>query len=338
MKNKIKKGSIVVALTLVIWTWAYQKSEQPLDALGAIKVSRAIDKSLLVTFDGYLLEEFKVTLKGPASEIKDFRDELDKGLEKLEFVFNAENENMDTPGTYSLDVLKFLENSDKIRKRGLTVKSTGIKTIKVIVKQLKEMPMAIQCIDENGSSFLYESITPSLVNMFVHSHWETGVQKAYLVLNPQDKVNARKAPIELFPYVELLPGVRRHADDPVKVKLPSTETPLTDQVLTGSSIAIGYVFSSQTQGKYDVQLTNEQDLIKITQLKATEEAIAAYTAQQYQILIEIKDSDINQELVSRDVIYNLPLSYVAKNEISPPGNISTATFKLVLKTGTPAQK
>ena len=39
---------------------------QTLDALGAIEVSRAIDKSLLVTFDGYLREEFKVTLVGPA--------------------------------------------------------------------------------------------------------------------------------------------------------------------------------------------------------------------------------------------------------------------------------
>ena len=242
---------------------------------------------------------------------------------------------MDKPGTYSLNVLKFLEDSDKISKLGLTVQCTGIKTIDVKVKQLEEKSLTVQCIDENNSSLPYESIIPSQVMMFVHPNWENA--KANLMLHPQDIAKARKSPIQLTPYVELLPGLQRYGD-PVKVKLLSTETPLTDQVLAGSAIAIGYVFSSQTQGKYDVQLSNEEDLISITQLKATDDAIAAYTAQQYQILIEIKDSDINQELVSRDVIYNLPLSYVAKNEISPPVNLPTATFKLVPIIGTSPQK
>lgn len=341
MKNKSKKIIIVIALTLVIWVWAYQASEKSLSVTAILDISRAIDESLLVTFDEEIRKEFEVEIAGPASKINDFKDKLAKGQEKLEFLFNAENESMDEPGTHKLDLLKFLKNSEKIASLELTVKSCGIETVDITVEKLVEQELTVECRDKNNFPLQHETIDPPSVKMFVHKDWVGDVMlKAYLVLNPQDADKARKSAIELTPYVKLLNGVvQRYADDPVKVKLLSTETPLENQKLTGSDLRIGYVFSNQARGEYDVELTNKKDLIRTTLFNATKEAIDAYKLQKYQILIFIRENDINQDDVNqgyilRDVVYNFPQKYVAKNEIYRSSNPQMATFKLVPISGT----
>ena len=139
-KSKTKKIVIVFALTLLIWVWAYQESEQSLpDTSATINISQAIDPSLLVTFDGKLLEkEFEMKVAGPAKEIDELKIALSEGREKLNFDFNAKVELMDSPGDYQLKLLKFLNGSEKITSLGLTVDSCSIKTIDVTVEKASD--------------------------------------------------------------------------------------------------------------------------------------------------------------------------------------------------------
>ena len=83
--------------------------------------------------------------------------------------------------------------------------------LKVIVTQLEEKLLTVQCVDKKGLEIRsYESITPSQVMMFVYPNWEGVRLKANVVLHPQDIVKARKSAIQLIPYVELLPDDLRH--------------------------------------------------------------------------------------------------------------------------------
>ena len=326
--SKIIKSVIVVALTLLIWVWAYQASERLSNSiLATINISRAIDPGLLVTFGEQFEQEFEVTLRGSASKIGDFEEKLNEG-EKLEFVFNAETENMDSPGKHSLDLPTFLENSEKMKSLRLTVKSCSIETIGVTVEKLVEKPLTVECRDENDIPLPHETITPPRVDMFVPKNWDGDMLKAYVMLNQQAKAEARKSAIQRKPYVELH-GERFYADDSVDIKLPPTETRRTDQILPGADIRIGYVFSAQTQGRYEVKLSNLQEIIERAKFSVTKEAISAYKDQQYQMLIEIHDDDINKDSVSREVVYNFPQKFIAINEIELVGTPRRARFKLV---------
>jgi hypothetical protein len=330
-KSKTKKIVIVTVLTLLIWVWAYLETEQNLKDLPAtIKISQAIDPSLLVTFDGQLEKEFEMTVAGPAKEIDDLKSALSEGREKLNFDFNAEVEGMDSPGKHTLNLLKILQDSEKMKSLGLTVDSCSVKNIDVTVEKLVEKQLTVECRDEYDIPLQYETINPPRVKMFVPKDWVgADMLKAYVKLQGQAKEDARKTPVTLKPYIPLIPGEEKLADESVEVKLKSTERPRTERTLPGAEIKIGYVFSTKTKGKYDVRLIDDSKLRSTTSFDATEAAFNAYKEQQYQVLIEIRDEDIGKEIASTEAIYNFPQEYIAKNEIKLAGTPPLVKFELV---------
>jgi len=342
MTTKTKKIVIVVVLTLLIWTWAYQEGEGTHEVTATLKVSRAIDKSLLVTFDGLLEKEFEMTVVGPKKGIDELKIALSEGREKLNFDFNAEIESMDSPGKKNTLVLrKFLKDREKLKSLGLTVKSCSIENIDVTVEKLVEQQLTVKCRDENDIPLQaqVENIDPPRVKMFVPKDWVgADMLKAYVKLQRQEIENARKAPVTLKPYITLVLGEEKLADKSVQVKLKSTETPLANKTLTGADIKVGYVFSVQTKGKYDVQLIDDSKLRSTTSFDATEAAFTAYKEQEYQVRIEIHDDDIAKDTASTKAIYNFPQEYIAKNEIKLVGMPPLVKFKLVAIDTKPSDK
>jgi hypothetical protein len=315
----------------LIWVWAYLETEQTLEDLPAtVNISQAIDPSLLVTFDDQLEKEFVMTVAGPAKKIDELKNALSEGREKLDFDFNAEIEGMDSPKKHTLNLLKFLKGSEKIKSLGLTVKSCSIENIDVTVEKLVEQQLTVECRDENDDPLPHETINPPRVKMFVPKDWiGADMLKAYVKLQRQEKEDARKEPVMLKPYITLVLGEEKLADESVEVKLKSTETERANKILTGAELAIGYVFSAMTKGKYDVQLIDDSKLRITTNFDATEAAFTAYKEQKYQILIEINDDDIAKDTASTEAIYNFPQEYIAKNEIRLVGTPPLVKFTLV---------
>ena len=174
--------------------------------------------------------------------------------------------------------------------------------------------------------------------MFVPEKWEgTELLEARVQLTPQLEDSARKEAITQQPFIELLPASPTYAAQAVKIKLPSTKTLLEERPLTGSELKIGYIHSPQTS-RYEIELINEKELTEVTRFKATEAAFNAYRNQPYQMLIELKDADINAtEEITRPVIYNFPQNFVAKNEIELVSQPTPARFKLLKPNGNPPQ-
>ena len=337
MVQKIKKLILVVILTILIWSWAYLASDKNIDKPATLNVSHAINPSLLVTFDGKQKIDFRITITGPAIKVSDLEQKLAKGQEQLDFVFNAEELKMTTPGKHSLNLLQFLKGSDKMTALGLSVDSCSPVKVDVVVQQLAEQVLPVHCYNENGIMIEHEKITPPAVKMFVPANWTGDLLEAKVLLTPQLIENARKETVSQQPYIELIPGTPTYAQQAVTVKLPSTLTQLQEHSLPGSQLAIGYVNSPKTS-EYKVVLSNEKELTEVTRFKATEAAFNAYRNQTYQMLIELKDSDINAEgEITRQVIYNFPSAYVAKNEIQLVSQPTPARFKLVKQNATPPQ-
>lgn len=337
MSRIAKKLTIVIILTVLIWAWAYQASDKSIEKPATLTVSRAIDPSLLVTFDGADKIDFRITITGPALQVSDLEKNLAKGAAQLDFVFNAEDEKMISAGTHSLNLLQFLKVSEKMAALGLTVESCSPEKVGVSVEKLIERTLPIQCYNDNGLQVQYEKITPPSVKMFVPENWTGDLLEAKVQLSSQLIESARKSPISQQPFVELIPGVQTYANQSVLIKLPSTKSLLDERPLTGSQLAIGYIHSPLTS-KYDVELINEKELTEVTRFKATEAAFNAYKNQTYQILIELKDSDINAEgEITRPVIYNFPSDFVAKKEIELASQPTPARFRLVKQNTTPPQ-
>ena len=337
MARRIKKILLVIILTVLIWAWAYQASDKSIDKPAVLTVSRAIDPSLFVTFEGKDKVDFRITITGPALQVSELEKKLAKGEEQLEFVFNAEEEKMVTSGTHSLNLLQFLKTSDKMTALNLAAESCSPAKISVVVEKLVDKTLPVHCYNDNGLPVEHEKITPPTVKMFVPEKWTGDLLEARVLLTSQSVESARKAPITIQPYVELIPGVPTYANQSVQIKLPSTQTLLEERSLPGSQLAIGYIHSPLTS-KYDVVLSNEKELTEVTRFKATEAAFNAYKNQTYQMLIELKDSDINAEgEITRPVIYNFPAEFVAKNQIELASQPTPARFKLVKQNTTPPQ-
>jgi len=335
MTDKFKKMLIVVFLTLLIWAWAYLAIEEAITKSGTLDISPATSAEILVSFNvDTPVSIRKLKLKGPPAKIGELErkllaDEADQDKERLEFFFDAEKEKKDEPGTYPLDVAGFLNNSSKMRKLGLTIESCDPGTIEVTVEKLVKKRLVVQCIDENGATLDVESVDPAVVEMFVRQDWIGDLLKAYIRLTPSQMERARKAPVKEAPYVELIPGKHRQASLEVAIKMASTEGLLKDKLLQPR---LGYIFSRNLKGKYDVEILNETDLTSATNFKSTDDAWTVYESRAYHILVEIRDGDEQQESTTRQVVYNFPSEFVAKNQIKLAGQPREAKFKLIATT------
>lgn len=341
MLSRTKKLAATAFLTLLIWTWAYLALEQEIVESGTLNISPATSQNILVSFDREVPVRLKLSIKGPASKIAEFRrrllaDDNDQDKERLDFFYNPEMQGQDEAGSYTLDILQFLKNDTRLKRLGLAVESCDIDTVEVTVEELEERWLPVQCLDRNGSFLAHSTIEPARVKMFVRQDWVSEQSIAKVTLAPLQIEQARKNPITEKPYVELVPGKRKYADIRVEIKLPSAVELLQDRILQPT---IGFVLSKNLRGKYNIELLNENDLTSATKIKASDDAWSAYDKRTpYQVLVEVRDGDENIDgEISRQLIYNFPLEYVQKQQIRLNEPIREARFRLKPLASQPVQ-
>jgi hypothetical protein len=339
MFDKFKKLSAVVALTLLIWAWAYLALEETMPATGTLNISPATRPDLFVSFDQQPVPvTLQLTLKGSPSQMSELKkrlraDDTDPRKERMDFFYDAELLNHSAPGRYPLDVLTFLNESDKLKDLAVSVEHCEPPSINVNVRKLTQKWFTVQCLDENKVPLRTELIEPSTIEMYAYDDWSGDSLKANVILTAAMIEKARKEPIAERPFIELEPGRRRWFNSPVTIKLPSTESPLKDRV-TSPLLKLGIIYSKNLQGKYNLELVNENDL-RTVQYRASDAAYNAYEKMPYLIMIEVRDGDENTENVHRPIIYNFPPEFVRKGEIELTGADREAVFKLIPIAETP---
>ena len=334
MPEKIKKFSLVVFLTLLVWAWAYLADEEVRTVSGTLDVFPRTSLNLLVTFNRDRPVPLNLRLKGPATKIADLKRKLlaedtDQDKERLDFYYAPEvQDEGDLISVVLLDVPQLIGSSTKLKTLGLTVESCDPKTIEVTVEKLVEEHLIVQCLDENGSVLEHKNIEPARVRMFVRRNRPANLLIAYVSLTSEQIEPARKTSIMATPYIEL-GGKLKYAAVRVKIELPSAEEALKDQILQPT---IGYQISGKLLGEYDIELSNADAIGETTHFRATDEAWTEYADRTaYHVLVEVRDGDENIEgEITREVIYNFPYRYVRKNEIKlAEEEPRTAKFKLI---------
>lgn len=335
MIDKIKKIIVVLFLTLLIWAYAYLALEDTVDRRGTLDISPSISPELLVTFDRETPIVLNLTLKGAAAKVQELKnryvlDESDPEKERLDFYYSISPDDPSIPGTITLDILKFLEANEKLKELNLTPVECGeVKTVKVNVEKLVRQELTVQCFDENDRPIDTKSIEPGKVSMYVRQNFSG---PARVTISEAQAVRARTEPITVTPYVMI--GTRNvKCSTNVKVALPSMEELLKDKAFQPKRV--GFVFSNELQGKYTAVLSDD-NILKTTYFKTTDEAFAAYENMRYHVLIEVHDVDVSagpETDIERPVIYNFPPAYLQKREIrvveDSVAGPKTAKFKLI---------
>ena len=191
MFDRFKKICAVVALTILIWAWAYQALEETTPATGTLNISPATQPDLFVSFDQQPVPvTLNLTLKGSPSHISELKkrlraDDTDPQKERLEFFYDAKLENHDVPGRYPLDLLAFLKESDKLKDLAVTVEQCEPSTINVDVRKLTQKWFTVQCLDENKVPLRHELIEPSTIQMYAFDDWAGDSLKATVILTAE---------------------------------------------------------------------------------------------------------------------------------------------------------
>ena len=333
MARKVKYGKIllVVFITVLIWVWADLAQDEEFPVSGArITVDESAHPGLWFSFNGESSVSIEnIILKGPAVKVADVKRKLKAELLIPEFFLDpAQEEVLTIPGKHHLDVLNLLRKNDKIKKQfGLAVESCEPGKITVNVVQLVEMPLDVECLDENGTPLTVESIEPARVVMLVTEDW---LGNAEVQLTRSEKIQAKSSVIEKIPYITLPGGQIRQARTPVKITLPTQEDTLVPDRIT--SPTLGFTFSPTLQGKYKVELTNLNAVMSAIAIRAAPEAKQAYENKIYQVILELRDSDKDanpDEFQTRELIYNFPEEYVRSNEIKLDQPPVEARFRLI---------
>jgi len=324
MFAKIKKAMLVVFITCLIWVWADLSLDEELDNQTITITASKANPRLWVTLEGKPEIQVKADLKGPVAKVRELSKKLESGKEKLEVVFDAEQQNMGTEGEYVLqDLQKFLLESKKMHEYGLAVRAARpdkLQHIKVV--ELKEKTLPVKCVDETDTEIAGARITPDVVTMLVPKQTTAAKVK---MMTLAEKKQARGGTIEKKPYVELASGEMRYADTAVKVELPTTQEDMKQYTINGT---LGFIFSANLTGGYKVEFTKRPETGSIS-IIATEEAKTAYEGMGFEVLLKIQDDDVGKAEVSRQVIYNFPERYLREDKIRLKGDPAEAKFRLV---------
>ncbi len=338
MSKKIKysKIAIVIFLTVLIWVWADLASDETFPVPGATILVAESSPDLWVSFGGKAsISIDNIVLKGPASKIAEIKRELNDGSLEFKFNFYPEWQGITTAGSYTLNVLDFINKSEEMRDlSGLTAEFCEPNTLTVDVVKLVERPLTVQCIDESGDLQKYESIVPSTVDMLVPGDWGNDklIAKIKLTQSEIKKAREEEEPIEKIPYVELAAEQIRESATPVTVKLAPEEDLLSDKRIEDATLVIA--MSTTLSAKYYVEVTNLPTVLNPIAVRATTDAQRAYEGQPLpQMTLYIFDSDTEkgQEGLRKKVHYNFPPEYVRKGEIELSQEAATAEFKLILR-------
>ena len=330
MVKKVNYGKIlaVVFITVLIWVWADLALDEELpDKPAVIIVDESANPKLWVSFNQDHDADIKITLSGPHAAIAEEARKLKEG-KRLEFDFDAAQEKMDTPGSYTLNLLSFLQKNKGIRQRGLKVQACEPEIITVNVVKLVERSLTVQCFDENRIPVKVESVDPPKVNMFVPEEWSGEKLTANVQLTRRERDQARLSAVEKAPYIELAAGQIRELQRTVKITMPPDEDLLADYTITTARLR--FSLSPNLQGKYKVVVDNLDEVIRTITIRATADAKRAYEKMPYQVILEIDDEDAgSNEPLRRELIYNFPDEYLRRDDIRLNQQPVTARFKLI---------
>jgi hypothetical protein len=314
---RLRKIAATVVLTVLIWVWADMALDEELSVSNVrITVAKSVNPAIWVTFGGQPTVTLdKVVLRGSARKIADARQRINDGRFVREFYFDPEHEKMASPGEHPLNVAEFLKGADKVLQLGLTVTSTDPNTLTVSVVDLQKKQLTVKCYDDNQNPLKVASVEPAQVEAYVPPEREGAALEAKVVLSRREIEQARLAPIEKTPYVELAQGQIREAPVSVKITLPREQERLQEYLIT--SVRLGFTLSSNLQGKYKVELINPDAVMGTVAIRATPEAKRAYDNMRYHVILEIDDSDRDSKgaELRRDLVYNFPPEFVRKDEI-----------------------
>ena len=330
-KPKYGKIAVVVFITVLIWVWADLALDEKLPVSTAtVSIIRSNPK-LWVSFDdasSVLVEE--MVLKGPLRKIAEISKKLEEG-EGLKIDFDAANEGMNEPGSYSLTLLSFLQKDKQIERLGLKVESCKPETLTVKVVGLVSRPLDVKCVDEDQNPLGEATVDPVQVDMLVPEDWGSDKRIAEVLLTPREIEQARVSPIDERPYIRLAAGQTREAPKLVKITMPPEPDRLktcTIEKVRTLSIAL----SPALQGQYTVEVTNLDEVLRPIVIKATPEAERAYNLQplpKMTLYILDSDKDTTEEQLKREVIYNFPEKSLRSGEIELNQQPAEAKFKLI---------
>ena len=339
MLKKIKFGkiAIVIFLTVLIWVWADLALEKLFPVSNVpITISKSTNRALWVSFvdeNESLAPVYTVksiVLKGSASRTSEVDRKLKTGSLQLDFFLDAEQEGMDKPGKYPLDVLNLLRKSNQIRELGLAVQSCEPDKLTINVVELVKKPLDIECFNESGVPLEIGSIDPSpKVDMFVPADSRLTAQ---VQLTPRDIAQARLSVVEKTPYVVLAPGQTRYAPKPVRIKMPPEADSLSEYTIQGAKLVIA--MSVNLLGEYKPEVINHNEVVSPFPILATLEAKQAYENQPFHMTLYILDDAKKkgpEEDQRKKVVYNFPEEFVRKDEIrlKNPQQPAEAKFKLI---------
>ena len=320
---------IVIFITVLIWVWADLALDETLpDKSAVVVVDESVARQFWISFDQSPSADIKITLSGPHTAVTTMDMELRKGQKPLEFVFNAVQEQMDSPGIHSLKLLEFLRKDRQLRRRGLMVQSCDPNELSVNVVELAKKSLTVECFDMSGNPLKTQSIEPSKIDAFVpvDSRLTARVQ-----LTKAEIEQARKAPKKKTPYIEFAPGHIRESVTNVQIMLAQEEDLLTEQRIEDATLVIA--MSPTLLAQYYADITNLPAVYSIT-VRATNEAKQAYENQQMpHMTLYIFDDDIKegQQGLRRAVHYNFPQEYDRTGQIELVGEPTQAEFKLILR-------
>lgn len=325
-----------VVFTTLIWVFADLALDEELTISNLkLSVAKSVNPALLVTFSGQSSVPLeKVVLKGSARKIAEARQRINAGQFTREFYFDPEHEKMTSPGDHLLDVAEFLKGTDSIRQLGLTITSTDPNTLTVGIVELQKKVVAVRCFDDSLNPLKVASIEPAQVEAYVPAERGGAAIEAKVSLSRREIEQARLAPIEKTPIVELSPGQTREAASSVKITLPKEQERLQEYLIT--SVRLSVSLSANLEGKYKVELVNPEAAMGSVAIRATPEAKRAYENMRYHVILEIDDSDKSSPAagepapeIRRDLVYNFPPEFLRKDEIALNQSPVQARFRLV---------
>jgi hypothetical protein len=340
-KPKYGKIAIVVFLTILIWVWADLALDEELPVSSATISVVKSNPQLWVSFNGsslFSIEELIV--KGPLRRITDISKKIEEeGGLKLDF--DAAEEKMSEPGSYSLTLLSFLKKDKEIKRLGLKVESCKPEVLPVRIVGLVNRRLDIQCVDESQNPISEATVDPAQVEMLVPEDWGLEKRIAEVLLTRREIEQARVSPVKEIPYIRLAADQTRQATQSVEITLPPELDRLTNYTIKAPTLGIS--LSPTLQGRYYVEVTNLEEVLSFFAIRATPEAERAYKQQtipRMTLYILDKDTEKGSEEQSKKVVYNFPPEFVEKGEIEleNPQQPAEAKFKLISISSTDASK
>ena len=336
---------VVVFLTLMIWIWADLEVEETISITGIpVRISASSDPSLRVDFEeasDRLNAQARIktiTLKGPASRIREIRRMEQDGALDLKLSLAPQGESIPAPSDEpsAWPVLNFLRRSPAIRKFGVSVESCDPESFDLRIRRFSSRSLKVGCRDENDMEIKIAVCNPARIEAYVPDDWPAQEQ-AWVRLTEQEENRARSAPIPKSPYIVDY-GLERALSKEVKVSVLEQEKVLQVGNIQGSRL--GILINPVVLSKYSVKITNLEAVLAAFEFEATEQASQAYEKRDYHVVLPVSQESTGAQ--EQELLYWFPPEYEGKGEIRLISTPQTAKYELIpraaLESSTPGNE